>query len=159
MKKILITILDALLFNIIFLRSVHAITSVPSNTPSNTSSAQLGNLTGFGPLGLIATLLSPNDVTPATTKLAAVLSAVIGIITICAGFWFLLQILIAGFSYITAGGDKNKIQESQHKITNALIGMIIVIGAYALTALLGKILGIPDILNIGQAIINMGIKP
>lgn len=116
----------------------------------------LGEIEGLGPLGLIINQLKKGfvDVTPASNKLTLVLSAVIGLITIVAGIWFFIKILLAGFSYISSGGDKNKIQESQHTIINSLIGIVIVVGAYALTSLLGKILGL-DILNLGGILIKI----
>jgi len=49
-------------------------------------------------------------------------------------------------------------QEAQHAITNSVIGLTVVVAAYALTSLFGKILGIPDILNLGSVIQSLGPK-
>jgi len=125
-------------------------------SPLNTTKTSLGNIQSFGPLGTIVNELffegGTASVVPASKRLAQVLSNIIGIITIVAGIWFMIKILIAGFSIISSSGDKNKMQEAQHTITNSVIGLTVVVAAYALTSLFGKILGIPNILNIGAAI-------
>lgn len=46
-----------------------------------------------------------------------------------AAFIFLI---IGGFQWISSGGDKAKTEEAQKKITNAIIGLIIIAAAYAL---------------------------
>lgn len=118
----------------------------------------LGCLQGLGPLGdTLCSLLSPTDVSPASNLLATILSTVIGVFTIVAGIYFLLQFLIAGLDWIGSSGNPEKLKNAQSKITNALIGLIIVVIAYAITSLVGKILGI-NILNIGATIKSLGPK-
>jgi hypothetical protein len=53
-----------------------------------------------------------------------------------------LFLMLGGFSWITAGGDKSKLQEARDKITNALIGLIIVAAAWSVMTLVGQFLGI-----------------
>ncbi len=43
-------------------------------------------------------------------------------------------ILYAGFQWMTSGGDAAKIEEAKMRIRNAVIGLIIILSAYALTA-------------------------
>jgi|GEM_PF-1903502 len=113
----------------------------------------LGKIEGWGVLGeIINKIESPGHVDPAAGLLAQVISAAVGLITIVAGIWFMLQFLLGGFSWITSSGDKNKVQEAQHKITNSIIGLTIVVAAYAVANLISKILGIPYLLDIGSSI-------
>ena len=56
--------------------------------------------------------------------------------------WFLFQAIIAGYNYLSAGGDKTKIEASGRRLTNSLIGMAIVVAAYGLLGLMGKFLGV-----------------
>ncbi len=50
-----------------------------------------------------------------------------------AAFIFLI---LGGFQWITSGGDKAKTEEAQKKITNAVIGLIVIAAAYALINLI-----------------------
>ncbi|MBM3205886.1 hypothetical protein FJZ41_03515 [Candidatus Shapirobacteria bacterium] len=76
---------------------------------------------------------------------------ILGAMTIGAGIWFLFQAIIAGYNYLSAGGDKTKIEASGRRLTNSLIGIAIVVAAYGLIALLGTFLGV-DFLNIAKVI-------
>jgi len=86
-----------------------------------------------------------------SSLLATVISNVIGAMTIFAGIWFLFQAIIAGYGYMSAGGDKEKIQTAGRKLTNAIIGIAVVAAAYGLLALLSSFVGI-KFLDIGSAI-------
>jgi len=83
--------------------------------------------------------------------LADIISNILGAMTIGAGIWFLFQAIIAGYNYLSAGGDKTKIEASGRRLTNSLIGIAIVVAAYGLIALLGTFLGV-DFLNIADLI-------
>ena len=49
------------------------------------------------------------------------------------GVIFVVLIVIAGFKWMTAEGDEEKIKKATATISNAAIGLIIVIAAYAIT--------------------------
>ncbi|MFA5024741.1 MAG: hypothetical protein WC523_07385 [Patescibacteria group bacterium] len=84
-----------------------------------------------------------------STLLTEIISKILGILTIFAGIWFLFQAIMAGYSYLSAGGDKARIENAWRKLTNALIGLAIVVAAYGLIALLGTFLGV-KFLEIGD---------
>lgn len=96
----------------------------------------LGQIGGGGGLGPFA---GSSDGLTGITK---IVSSVIGFMTIAAGIWFLFHILIGGFNWISAGGDKAKLQSSRDKLTNAFIGLIVVVAAWAILALAGSFFGI-----------------
>ena len=50
-------------------------------------------------------------------------SDIIGVITILASLFFIVYAFIAAFNWITAGGEKSKIENAQKKITNSIIGL------------------------------------
>jgi hypothetical protein len=113
---------------------------------------------GVGPIG--ALFCSP---TPPTggggvvgTQLNKTLSGIIGFLTIVAALWFLIQFILAGFAWISAGGDKAAVEAARNKITNALIGLILVIAAWIIAGVLGAVFGI-EILNPGNIIQTLGI--
>lgn len=71
-----------------------------------------------------------------------IVSSVIGLMTVAAGIWFLFHVLIGGFNWISAGGDKAKLQSARDKITNAFIGLVVVVAAWAILALAGTFFGV-----------------
>lgn len=54
----------------------------------------------------------------------------------------LVYLIMGGFQMMTSQGDPKAMQGAQAKITSALTGFIIVIMAYFIVSLLGKLLGI-----------------
>lgn len=106
---------------------------------------------GFGYLG--ETNLFGN-ITEATNRFNRTISIVIGILTIVAGIWFVFQFITGAITWLSAGGDKAKVQEAQQKITNAVIGLAVTIAAVFIVDLVGSILGI-SILNPGEFLIGL----
>ena len=49
------------------------------------------------------------------------------------GVIFLLLIVIGGFKWMTSGGNADKVKQARQTIFNAVIGVIIVVAAYAIT--------------------------
>jgi cytochrome bd-type quinol oxidase subunit 2 len=49
------------------------------------------------------------------------------------GIIFVILILVAGFKYMTAGGNEEKVKQSVAQIRNAIIGLFIIIAAYSIT--------------------------
>ncbi len=49
------------------------------------------------------------------------------------GLVFLALILVAGFKWMTAGGKEDQIKDATKHITNAVIGLIIVLAAWGIT--------------------------
>lgn len=58
-----------------------------------------------------------------------VIQALLGVV----GVVFLVLTVYAGIMYMTAGGDTAKVDKAKKIITNSVLGLIIVIGAYAFT--------------------------
>jgi len=103
---------------------------------------------GLGPFG--KTVLNE---TQALTKITTVISNIIGIMTIAASIWFMFQFLIGGMNWITSGGDKAKLHDARGRLTNAFIGLIIVIAGWAIIALTGQFFGYNILIN-PQDVIN-----
>ncbi len=53
-----------------------------------------------------------------------------------------LYMVTGGIRWITAAGDKGRLEEARNRITGALIGTIVVAAAWAITVILGQFLGI-----------------
>ena len=99
----------------------------------------IGGKEGFGPWGDIAEL--GKEVGGAAKAFATIISNIIGLMTIIAGIWFMFQFIIGGYGWLTSGGDKAGIQAAQGRITNAFIGLIVVVAAYAIIYIIGELLG------------------
>lgn len=66
-------------------------------------------------------------------------SNIIRLITIIAGIWSLLNVIMAGFKYITAANDAKGIQDAWQSIYMSLIGMLIILSSYTIAAIVGYI--------------------
>lgn len=82
--------------------------------------------------------------------LQKLLSGVIGFLTVGAILWFVLQIIFASYSWITSAGDPKAVGQAREKILFGAVGLIVVLGALVLVSLIGFLLGVPNILNIGE---------
>lgn len=76
------------------------------------------------------------------TDLTTVLSSVVGVAIPIAGIAVIVMFLVGGFGFLTAGGDKEATQKAQHTLTYAIGGLILVLSAWMIMALLGNFLGI-----------------
>jgi len=59
-----------------------------------------------------------------------------------AGLLLFVYFVLGGFKYLTAGGDEKAVTAAKTMLTNAIIGLIIIAGAYFIAAVLEKVLGI-----------------
>ena len=75
---------------------------------------------------------------PIITKLLPYLFTISGII-------LLLYLIYGGFQLMLSRGDPKAMQSAQAKITNAIVGFIIIFIAYWLVQLLGSVLGLSKI--------------
>ncbi|MFW6110143.1 MAG: hypothetical protein ACOC6Q_01835 [Patescibacteria group bacterium] len=81
------------------------------------------------------------EVTP-FPDLGALLASGIQIAMLVAGIIVLFIIILGGIQYVTSGGDKEAAAAARDKITAALVGLLIIVSAYAIAAILEKVLGI-----------------
>ena len=75
-------------------------------------------------------------------KLTKIVSNVLGFLTVLAGLYFLLYFVMGGINWIASGGEKDKIEKAKHQMTNAAIGLIVVVAAYGIAFIIGRVLGI-----------------
>lgn len=83
-----------------------------------------------------------------------VMSIIIGFLTIIAGLWFLLQFFFGAFAWLTAGSDKTALENAQKKITNSIIGLVVVVAAIFIIEIIGNIMGL-DILRPGKFLLGI----
>ncbi|PIZ46869.1 hypothetical protein COY29_05910 [Candidatus Woesebacteria bacterium CG_4_10_14_0_2_um_filter_39_14] len=65
--------------------------------------------------------------------------------------FFFFIIIIGAIQWISSGGDKNALEEAKHKITNAIIGVVILFSIFAILKLIENFFGISILtLDIGS---------
>jgi len=104
---------------------------------------ETGPIKGIGPFGF-----ENEAVSEATTKtqFGNILSTVITVITVVGGLAFIIYFTMGGLKWITAGGDKTKIQEAQTQMTQGIVGLVVITVGLFVVGIIGGILGI-DFLN------------
>ena len=110
----------------------------------------LGPITGIGPLGNTFTSFGSSFI-----MLETILSNLIGALTIVASLWFIYQILLSALSWISSNGDKQNIQTAQKRLTNSFLGLLVAVVAYSVTALIGRILGMPNIFQLSAVLTTL----
>jgi hypothetical protein len=74
------------------------------------------------------------------------ISGVITLVFIAASLVFFFMLVAGGIKWMMAGGDKEKAGEARGQLTSALIGLIVIFLAWAISKLLGTLFGV-DILG------------
>ncbi len=97
---------------------------------------------GLGPLGFDNPINSLFTERTSTQRFDRILSVSIGVMTVIAGIWFMIQIFLAGIEWLSSSGEKQAIQNAQKKIVNSVIGLLIVVISYGLMLTIGYIFGI-----------------
>ncbi|MCL4360418.1 hypothetical protein M1555_04185 [Patescibacteria group bacterium] len=67
-------------------------------------------------------------------------SNVLRLLFVAAGILAFLNLIIAGYQYITAGGDAKALEKAWSRIWQSLVGLILIVGSFALAALFGYII-------------------
>lgn len=57
------------------------------------------------------------------------------------GLAVILFLAWGGFAWITAGGDKDKVEQAKNRITNAIIGMAVIMATIAVSLFLSSVFG------------------
>ena len=75
------------------------------------------------------------------TALGSIIGGIVGMLFIAGFLLAFLTLLMGALNWITAGGDKTKLEAARNQITNAIVGVIIVGAAYAIASLLANFFG------------------
>lgn len=99
-------------------------------------------------LSLASPVFAQGDITGFNTgvvpfpNLGPLLSNALGLLFFVAGLLAFLFIVIGGIQWITAGGDAKAAQAARDRITAAVVGLLVVVAAFAITVILGQVFGI-----------------
>ncbi len=68
------------------------------------------------------------------------LSNILRLVFMVAGIYAFVNLILAGFGYMSAGGDAKAMQKALDKIWQTFLGLAIIAGSFVLAALMGQIL-------------------
>lgn len=75
------------------------------------------------------------------TNLGKLISSTFAFLLVVAGLLAFAYLIIGGIQWITSGGDKAGLEAARNKIVHAIVGLIVVFAAWAITILLQQFLG------------------
>lgn len=100
---------------------------------------------------LLAYTLTGPGVKPGTNPIStfeSIISSVIGILTIVGVIYFTIQIILAGYKLMASQGDPKEFESGKKRLTTNVIGLIVIIVAYGLGALIASLLGMNSIFDL-----------
>ena len=71
---------------------------------------------------------------------ATMLGSVVGALLSFVGVLFFLLMIYGGFLWMTARGNEQQVEKAKNLIISAVVGLVIIFAAYAITALIGDAL-------------------
>jgi len=74
------------------------------------------------------------------------LNTILKLLGTIAAIYAVIQIIMAGYTYISAAGDPKKNEQAWNMIWQSLLGLLVVATAFTIAAVVGKLLKI-DIIN------------
>lgn len=79
------------------------------------------------------------------TSVGGIVGRAIPFIFIIAGVGLLAMLVFAGYDFLTSAGDAKKLETGKQRMTNALIGFILIFAAYWVVQIAGKVFGLSEI--------------
>lgn len=65
---------------------------------------------------------------------------ILRLVFVVAGIYAFINFIIAGFQYMTAGGDTKMLDSAWSRIWQSLLGLVLVVGSFALAALFSQLI-------------------
>ena len=85
----------------------------------------------------------PDDAVSADGQLTGVMvfiNNILRLVFIVAGIWAFFNLVLAGFKFLSAGGDPKAVAAAWESIWKSAIGLIIIVSSFLFAAILGMIL-------------------
>jgi hypothetical protein len=83
---------------------------------------------------------SYGELGPDSPGLTGFISDMVVLISVIGGLWFLINVVIGGLKLITADGDSKKLSEFGTRLSMMVIGLILMVGAPLIAALIGFVI-------------------
>lgn len=97
----------------------------------------------FGPINppeAIKKLTPPGKELGDPSGLIVLFNNILQLLIVVAGIYALLNFILAGYAFMSAGGDPKKVEAAWAKIWQSMVGLLIIAVSFALAALMGKLL-------------------
>lgn len=94
------------------------------------------------PIGQITPIISTPGIGQGgeLTGLTTLINSLLQIAMVIAGIWFLINIILAGFGFMSASGDPKKVAQAWEKIWQSILGLVIIVTSFLLAAIVGILL-------------------
>jgi hypothetical protein len=94
---------------------------------------------------VIGTITNPlpssyKNLTGSNGGLILFFSNVLRLVFVIAGIYAFINFIYAGFQYMSAGGDSKSLAAAWDRIWQSLVGLIVIVGSFALAALMGQLI-------------------
>jgi hypothetical protein len=74
--------------------------------------------------------------------LMGIISGILQFMMLFGTLYMLLQLVMAGLDWIGSGGDSSKLEKARHRLTNAVIGLLVLSASFAIWTVVKDFLGI-----------------
>lgn len=74
------------------------------------------------------------------TGIMVFLNSILRIVFVVAGVWAFINIIIAGYQFMTAGGNPKAIQHAWERIWQTFLGLVIIVASFLIAAVIGLLL-------------------
>ncbi len=74
------------------------------------------------------------------TGIMVFLNSILKLVFIVAGLFAFINIILAGYQFMTAGGDPKAVGKAWEKIWQSFLGLLIVVSSFLLAAIIGILL-------------------
>lgn len=102
--------------------------------------AGTGGGSGSSPFGRIEAPEAISKYGDSPQGLFTFLNNLLKLLVIGAGFFVLFNIILAGYGFLTAGGDSEKVSKALEKIWMSALGLVIVAGAFVIAGVIGLLI-------------------
>jgi len=91
-------------------------------------------------------------------QLENIISTIFGFLTIVAVIYFVIQIIFAGFSFLSSQGDKEKLKSARDRLTNGILGLTIVVIAFGIGVFLTNLMGLKGIFDLDTIFTSLKLQ-
>ncbi len=80
------------------------------------------------------------DASGKLTGIMVFLNSLLKLVFIAGGLWGFINLILAGYQFMTAGGDAKKVGEAWARIWQSLLGLLIIVSSFLIAAIMGILL-------------------
>jgi len=98
------------------------------------------------PVVVAATLDTYGNTGVATIQsLQTLFTNVLSVVVALAGVALFIMFVVSGFTFLFSGGDPKKLEQARGTLTNAIVGLVVIVAAYLILRLIGVFTGYTNI--------------